>query len=310
MRDFGKVASSIWRSKKFRGLRDNDEARLLYLYFLTCQHGNSIGCFSFSIGYAMADLGWSEDKVDRAIKDLSIALLIDWNEDEEVLRIVNFMTKSPCTNEKHAKGAAALAMSLPDCEQKYNIINDLNQDKFASKVDEIRDFDRSTIGLSKVSRTETETLTETETETLTEVNPISEIQEAVDAWNILATEFDLSKCQKITDTRRSKLKARLKDVGGLSGWECALEKVRGSPFLLGENDRAWTADIDFMLQEKSFTKLMEGGYDRNTSKQSNGRSTKDIDRALCEAAIELDPGIGQASGGLHPGDSAAGLGRG
>lgn len=85
---------------------------------------------------------------------------------------------------------------------------------------------------------------------------------AVDSWNSLARETGLSKVGKLTDMRRRSLKARLSECDGLSGWSDALAKIRTNSFLLGDNDRGWKADFDFLLQSKSFTKLMEGGYDR------------------------------------------------
>lgn len=84
---------------------------------------------------------------------------------------------------------------------------------------------------------------------------------AVAEYNALADEFDLPRCQKLTDTRKAKLHQRLKDCGGIEGWNYAMGKIRGSPFLIGDNPRGWKADFDFILQEKSFTRLMEGFYD-------------------------------------------------
>jgi uncharacterized protein YdaU (DUF1376 family) len=82
---------------------------------------------------------------------------------------------------------------------------------------------------------------------------------AVKMWNDLAGKHGLAKVQQVTDRRRSSLKARLKEFGGLEGWAAALEKVEASPFLLGQKTD-FRADFDFLLQQKSFTKLMEGGY--------------------------------------------------
>jgi len=82
----------------------------------------------------------------------------------------------------------------------------------------------------------------------------------VNAWNALAAECDLAAVQRVTAARRAKAKARLRDCGGLDGWAEALTKVRDSPFLRGDNDRGWRADFDFLLQESSFTKLLEGKY--------------------------------------------------
>lgn len=98
------------------------------------------------------------------------------------------------------------------------------------------------------------------------------IREAFDAWNDTAIDLSLAVAQVLTPERRSRIKARLSECGGPEGWAIALAKIRGSPFLLGENDRGWQADLDFILQKKSFTRLMEGRYERAaaTPKFDNG----------------------------------------
>lgn len=83
----------------------------------------------------------------------------------------------------------------------------------------------------------------------------------VDAWNAMAADVGLPLVQKITKARRAKALQRLRDCGGMDGWNYAVERIRGSPFLTGDNRSGWKADFDFALQESSFTKLMEGRYD-------------------------------------------------
>ena len=56
--------------------------------------------------------------------------------------------------------------------------------------------------------------------------------------------------------------------GGIDGWHIALQKLSESNFLTGQNDNGWKADFDFILQEKSFTKLMEGSYDNRKGKEN------------------------------------------
>lgn len=84
---------------------------------------------------------------------------------------------------------------------------------------------------------------------------------AVEAWNALASDLGLSVVQRLTDPRRRSLRARLTECGGIEGWHAALARVRASPFLLGQTGKAWKANFDFLLQQSSFTKLMEGAYD-------------------------------------------------
>lgn len=94
-----------------------------------------------------------------------------------------------------------------------------------------------------------------------------DLHEAVQLWNALADELDLVRAQTVNATRLKHLRARLAECGGIEGWRAALGRIRGSPFLLGQNERGWKADLDFVLQQKSFTRLMEGSYDRTRNTQ-------------------------------------------
>jgi hypothetical protein len=86
------------------------------------------------------------------------------------------------------------------------------------------------------------------------------VADAVKAWNDLAKAADLPIVRLITSARRTALRLRLKECGGIEGWQAVLATIAATPGLLGQNDRGWKADFDFLLQQKSFTKLREGGY--------------------------------------------------
>jgi hypothetical protein len=66
--------------------------------------------------------------------------------------------------------------------------------------------------------------------------------------------------RKMTGQRDRLLNARLRD-STLDEWMTVFAAMERSAFLRGENDRGWRADFDFLLQPKSFTKLLEGAYD-------------------------------------------------
>ena len=93
---------------------------------------------------------------------------------------------------------------------------------------------------------------------------------AVRLWNDLAARIGHPTVQLLTKARRKSLGKRLAECGGLEGWRVALSKVEASAFLRGDNDRGWRADFDFMLQAKSFTRLMEGSYDDNGRREGGG----------------------------------------
>ena len=121
----------FWNSRKFAGI--DDEAKLLYLYLLSSPHSNSVGCFVLKNGYATADLGWEVKAYLKAIDSLSKAGLIGYNQEESLVRIVNFLSFEPFTNQKHAMGALKQAYQLPECEQKLFLFKDLSANKHVTE---------------------------------------------------------------------------------------------------------------------------------------------------------------------------------
>ena len=79
----------------------------------------------------------------------------------------------------------------------------------------------------------------------------AEIEEAVMLFNETAKRLGLPPVLKLTKGRKSRIAARLKDLGGIEGWRCLLDMVAKSPFLLGGGKRGWKASIDFIVKEQS-----------------------------------------------------------
>jgi uncharacterized protein YdaU (DUF1376 family) len=84
--------------------------------------------------------------------------------------------------------------------------------------------------------------------------------EILDAWQQRMVPLGVPAVAKMTADRDRKLRARLKD-STIEEWQRAMDALERSAFCRGENDRGWRADFDFLLQPKSFTKLLEGAYD-------------------------------------------------
>lgn len=82
---------------------------------------------------------------------------------------------------------------------------------------------------------------------------------AFEAWNATAARCGLAQAAKITPDRQRKIIARLRDYGA-DGWAQALANIERSSFLTGKNDRGWRADLDFLLQPASFSKVHDGTY--------------------------------------------------
>lgn len=84
--------------------------------------------------------------------------------------------------------------------------------------------------------------------------------EIVEAWNQRMVPQGFPAVKRLTGTRQRQLKARLRE-NTIDDWQQAMAALERSAFCRGENDRGWRADFDFLLQPKSFTKLLEGAYD-------------------------------------------------
>ena len=83
-------------------------------------------------------------------------------------------------------------------------------------------------------------------------------QEVFNAWNSLGPPF--SRIVKITPKRLRCCQNRLADDWWRENWRKALGIVKASPFCRGENERGWTADIEFFLRPDSVAKAIEGKY--------------------------------------------------
>ena len=82
----------------------------------------------------------------------------------------------------------------------------------------------------------------------------------MELWNAHAPK-PLPRCAVWSKKRQSAAKARLKEHPGRDRWRQAIEAIAECPFLLGQNDRGWTATIDWLLlRPDSIAKILEGQY--------------------------------------------------
>lgn len=93
--------------------------------------------------------------------------------------------------------------------------------------------------------------------------PTLKAEDVLEAYNDVATSCGLPKA-KMTPERRKKLNAKIRQHS-VEDFTEAIAALRRNPWLHGENDKGWRADFDFLLQNKSFTRLIEGSYDRTNA---------------------------------------------
>jgi len=101
------------------------------------------------------------------------------------------------------------------------------------------------------------------------------VREAHRLYNETAKRAGLPIAKVMNDARRRALALRVKEAGGLDGFREAMANLEASPFLTGQNDRGWRADIKFVCQPSSFAKLFEGAYNNIPGKKQVQSSRDD-----------------------------------
>jgi predicted phage replisome organizer len=80
-------------------------------------------------------------------------------------------------------------------------------------------------------------------------------QNIVDAYN----ELSLPNIIKLSDKRKKLVQVVVKEYT-LDDIYKVFELVEQSPFLIGESDRGWKADFDWLFNKNNFLKVLEGRY--------------------------------------------------
>lgn len=89
------------------------------------------------------------------------------------------------------------------------------------------------------------------------------------AWN----SSGFPKIRSFTAKRERSFRLRLKDSDW--DWQGALDRAKGSDFLMGKNDRGWSMNVDFFLRPDSVTRILEGEFDNGKSKGDGGGDASD-----------------------------------
>lgn len=120
MRDFGLIHTRYWTWAQEHGL--SDSAKLIGAYILTCEHGNSLGCFRCPKAYVAEDLGYSIDTVSKGYGILESKGLIRYCEASKWLLIPKFLHWNRIQNPKHASSVLKNVSQIPSSFQLGEIL--------------------------------------------------------------------------------------------------------------------------------------------------------------------------------------------
>lgn len=93
-----------------------------------------------------------------------------------------------------------------------------------------------------------------------------DMQRVVEAWNSLNLQ-SVSKLNPSTE-RYKQLKARIREYG-VDEVLRAIENVRDSKFLRGDNKKGWTITFDWLIKPNNFVKVADGNYKDNQKPSQN-----------------------------------------
>ena len=94
-------------------------------------------------------------------------------------------------------------------------------------------------------------------------------QAAFEAYNAMAKKAGLPVARSLTNDRKRALALRVKDAGGVEEFKKIIDTIPESDFLTGKNERGWVANLGFICQPSSFSKLMDGVYANRQPKKAN-----------------------------------------
>lgn len=123
------------------------------------------------------------------------------------------------------------------------------------------------LGKERIGKDRLDSTVSKDTVSRTEVQP--KFLKIIEAWNSL-TCYGIKGIQTITpNTKRYEwLNARLKQYGE-DNVLLAIEKIRQSDFLKGDNKKGWVITFDWFVKPNNFPKVLEGNYDNREHRPVN-----------------------------------------
>jgi hypothetical protein len=95
------------------------------------------------------------------------------------------------------------------------------------------------------------------------IRAASPLSSVLERWN---KATGLKGCLLLSDKRRRLLQTRLSEKFFADNWQGAIERIEGSNFCKGQNERGWKASFDWFIRADTVIKIIEGVYDNATSK--------------------------------------------
>lgn len=236
---YRKIHTSFW-SDPFTSELDS-EKKLFYLYLLTNEKTRQCGIYEISKKQICFDLGYSINTVSKLLEYFIKIGKIMYSESTNEIAIKNWIKYNYSTSPK-----------VITCIQ-----SELKLIKNKVLIEYINSIDT----LSQEEKEEEETKEEKEIN----VSEKIDFQKLQQYWNSKCKNTLVPEIKVFSKTRQNKIKTLVAEYGKDEIIK-AINKLFESDFCTGKNGN-WKADFDFLCQQSSFIKLIEGSYSNNKHQQ-------------------------------------------
>lgn len=109
----------------------------------------------------------------------------------------------------------------------------------------------------------------------------------VDSFNSICKSY--SKVTKLSESRKKAIRCRVKTYGVDTIIQC-FNKAEDSDFLKGKNDKNWSANFDWIMEDRNMAKILDGNYDNKRFADTHSKkptASPDSDEAQREFHEDL-----------------------
>ncbi|MFZ7112453.1 MAG: hypothetical protein ACOWYE_12280 [Desulfatiglandales bacterium] len=257
MGKYRKVDPRIWNDEKFRQF--SDAGKLCFFFLLTHPHMTPLGAMRASIPGLAAEMGWKEKAFRGAFEEAFSKAMVKVDERACFLWIPNFLKYNGPESPNVVKAWVKCLDDLPECSLKNECLHRVKA--FTEDLPEAFTKALPEAFAKTMANQEQEQEQEKEGAPTPTLCPHREI---IDLYHEILPE--LARVRAWTKERQKALRARWKEDPKRQNsdwWKGFFEYVRKSPFLLGENDRRWTPNLNWLVTESHFVDIVEGKYHGN-----------------------------------------------
>ena len=267
MAKFRKVDPRIWNDCKFRSLTDS--AKLAFLFVLTHPSLTHLGAMRATVEGLAAELGWSTEAFRDAFGEALSNGMAKHDSKACFFWLPNFLKYNKPESPNVVKAWEQSIDLLPECTLKTALIRHGKAyaeglgKAFGEALPEAFRKPMPNQEQKQEQKQEQEQEQESPSDSLSPSNGDKEDfaakeRELIGRWNATPGVRAI-RGERLTDSRRSSLRTRLKNSGWFGELLQALAKF---PLKCTVNDPdGWKPDADWILQPDSVQKILEGKYD-------------------------------------------------